>query len=113
MLQKFVACVVVLLSFLAAHHLPGSVVRAQGASDSFENMREQLKLDLKARRTVEFNYIDNVVNRVEAGTLPLSLVRSTHLWARKKKKYPFQYFQRGLLERARKIGLTAPALVAP
>ena len=42
---------------------------------------------------------------VDDGQLPRSLVESTFLWAQRKKPWPFPYFQRGLRERARRIGV--------
>ncbi len=96
-------CLTVPLFSSAVHAQTRGVTRT--AEDT---LREQLKLGLKARREVEFEYIDTVVQRVENKTLPLELVRSIFLWARKKKPYPFQYFQRGLRIRAMQLGITAP-----
>ena len=47
---------------------------------------------------------------VETKQLPLDLVQSTFQWARKKKfiRYPFQYFERGLIHRARTKGIIIP-----
>jgi len=94
-----------------AWHMPAATAHAQAINTTRgveDTLREQLKLGLKARREIEFKYIESVAKSVENKTLPLELVRSTFLWARKKKPYPFQYFQRGLRIRASKAGFTAP-----
>jgi hypothetical protein len=64
-----------------------------------------LTTGLKARRPEEFAYIDLVVDLVDAGILPESLVRSTFAYARRKKPYPLVYFQGALRVRARKQGI--------
>jgi len=38
--------------------------------------------------------------------LPERTVLSTFQWARKKRKHPFQYFERALQIQAKKLGLT-------
>lgn len=83
-----------------------------GAADSpatsgvqIADLKEQLKDGLRARLPEEFEYVDHVVALVEDGTLPLDLVKSTFAWARKKYRYPFAYFQRGLKLRAEKLGI--------
>ena len=60
---------------------------------------------LKARLPTEFAFVDEVVSKVNDGTLPKPLVDSTFLWARKKEKHEFQYFQQGLIIRAKQIGV--------
>jgi hypothetical protein len=42
---------------------------------------------------------------VDQGKLPRDLVYSTFGWARKKRPYPFPYFERGLKKRAARIGI--------
>ena len=74
-------------------------------------LRDTLAKGLKARRPREFQFIDRVVAMVQNKQLPLDLVQSTFQWARKKtrfKRYPFQYFERGLIQRAAKIGIIIP-----
>lgn len=68
------------------------------------DLEQQLKSGLKARRPVEFDFIHQVVVRVKNGNLPIDLVQSTYLWARRHKPYPYPYFERGLRERAAKAG---------
>ncbi len=70
------------------------------------DLQEMLEKGLKARRPTEFAFIGRVVDQVEAGTLPLDLVRSTFDWARRKRPYPYPYFERALQVRAARLGLT-------
>ena len=75
------------------------------------NLKQQLEKGLKARRPKEFEFVDQVVTMVGNDTLPLELVKSTFLWARKKAittRYPFPYFERGLRIRAAKRGIDIP-----
>ena len=50
-------------------------------------------------------FIDKVVARVDNGTLPLDLVQSTFLWARKKPARKFFYFKQALILRAADQGI--------
>ncbi len=65
-----------------------------------------LNTGLKSRRPEDFAYIDMVVDLVEAGVLPESLVRSTFAFARKKRPYPLVYFRSALRVRAKKLRIT-------
>jgi len=69
------------------------------------DLKITLEKGLKARRPSEFAFIALVIGKVNDGTLPLSLVESTFLWARKQRPYPTVYFERGLKARARKLGI--------
>ena len=68
-------------------------------------LQETLENGLKARRPVEFQFIAMVADKVERGELPRGLVKSTLIWARRQHAWPFPYFQRGIRERARRIGV--------
>lgn len=71
------------------------------------DLKDTLQKGLKARRPNEHQFIAYVVNHVESGHLPLDLVNSTFLWARRQQaQYPFPYFERGLKERAKKAGIS-------
>lgn len=71
------------------------------------DLKTTLEKGLKARRPEEFAFIKKVVAKVDAGSLPLSLVESTFLWARKKRQpHAFQYFRRALEVRAGKQGIS-------
>jgi hypothetical protein len=69
------------------------------------DLQEMLESGLKARRPEEFAFIKRVVLLVEIRSLPEDLVRSTFQWARKKRPFPFPYFERGLKERAARLGI--------
>ena len=70
------------------------------------SLKDQLKFGLKARRDVEFQFIEDVVKLVQTGKLPVKLVVETMQYARKKPTgYPFQYFQRALSLRAARLGV--------
>jgi hypothetical protein len=68
-------------------------------------LKQTLEAGLKARRPQEFAFLATVAAKVEDGTLPRSLVESTFFWARRQGRYPFIYFQAGLRERAKRIGV--------
>ena len=71
------------------------------------SLRDQLKAGLRARRDVEFKFIEDVVKLVEQRKLPVKLVVETFRYARRKRTgYPFQYFQRALALRAARVGVT-------
>jgi len=59
-----------------------------------------LKKGLLCRRPIEFEFIDIVVDAVAKNVLPIDLVYSTFIWARRKRPYPFVYFRRALRMRA-------------
>jgi hypothetical protein len=68
-------------------------------------LKKTLEAGLRARRPQEFAFLAIVAAKVEDGTLPRSLVESTFFWARRQGRYPFVYFQAGLRERAKRIGV--------
>ena len=75
------------------------------------DLKLQLEKGLRARRPEEFKFVKLVVTMVENDSLPLPLVKSTFLWARKKAittRYPFPYFERALRVRAAKQGIKIP-----
>jgi len=69
------------------------------------SLKSRLEKELRARRPSEFAFIKKVVERVDDKTLPRSIVDSTFLWARKKPQHKFQYFERAIKLRAKKIGV--------
>ncbi len=74
------------------------------------DLKSQLQKGLKARRPVEFAYIDQIIALVEAGKLPRSLVTSTFVWARKRPTRQLQYFQFALAARAKGLNVRMPDL---
>ena len=97
-----------LASFAASGLMRGGAAHAQESGRNVADLRDQLEKGLRARRPEEFRFIQRVVEMVNQGQLPLGLVKSTFQWARKKadvKRYPYQYFERGLRLRAAKLGI--------
>ncbi len=76
----------------------------QGAAAN-PDLKDVLEKGLKARRPEEFAFIAAVLVKVNDGSLSREMVESTFLWARKHSKNEFQYFQSGIRERAKKIGV--------
>lgn len=73
-------------------------------------LRTMLEKGLRARRPEEFEYLAQISQMVTDGELSEKLVRSTFAWARKKRPYPFQYFQRALEVRAKRLGIRLPTV---
>jgi hypothetical protein len=69
-------------------------------------LKQQLQVGLLARTPDEQAFVDEVVSMVDSGNLPLSLVQSTFLWARRHRPYPMQYFERALRVRANDLGIS-------
>ncbi len=69
------------------------------------DLQTTLEKGLRARRPVEFAFIASVVEMVDAGTLPPSVVQTSFLWARKKRPYPFPYFRQSLRLQAQQMGV--------
>ena len=82
-----------------------AVCRAQTAEAATRLDAKTMKAALRTATPEEDGFIDYVLDRVEAGKLPRSLVTSTFLWARKKPRRQFQYFKYGLIIRARRRGI--------
>jgi hypothetical protein len=66
---------------------------------------EVMKIALHTSTAQEEGFIEYVLERVDKGTLPLKLVQSTFLWAKKKPVKKFFYFKEGLILRAAKQGI--------
>ena len=64
-----------------------------------------MKVALHTAAPEENGFIDHVLTLVNKGRLPLDLVESTFLWAKKKPYNKFQYFKRGLIWRAKQQGI--------
>ncbi len=64
-----------------------------------------MKVALHTATPQEGGFIESIVARVDAGTLPLDLVQSTFLWARKKPRKKFFYFKQALILRAADRGI--------
>ena len=64
-----------------------------------------MKVALRTATPEDDGFIDRVLMLVDRGTLPLDMVESTFLWARKKPQRKFQYFKYGLIARAQQQGI--------
>jgi hypothetical protein len=74
------------------------------------DLKTQLEKGLRARRPVEFEYIDQIVTLVEKGELPYKLVITTYGWAQFKPTRQLQYFQLALQARTRGLNIDMPDL---
>ena len=75
------------------------------------DLQQQLEKGLRVKRPEDLKFVKLVVTMVGNNTLPLPLVKSAFLWARKKAlttPYPFPYFERALRVLAAKQGITIP-----
>jgi hypothetical protein len=67
---------------------------------------DTMKAALRTAAPEEGGFIDEVLAKVDKKVLPLDLVESTFLWARKKPRNQFQYFKRALILRATQQGIS-------
>jgi hypothetical protein len=81
-------------------HAFATVVRADDLDP------DQIKFVLHATTDIEGGFIDRTVGMVQAGKLPRDMFTSCYIWARKKPRHQFQYFQKALTVRAAAIGIT-------
>jgi hypothetical protein len=94
----------IVLGLLAIHLADAQIVTSGGVT--LPTLKQQLQIGLLARTPDEQAFVDEVVSMVNSGELPLSLVQSTFLWARRHKPYPMQYFERALRVRANELGIS-------
>jgi len=64
-----------------------------------------IKAGLRTAAPEEDGFVERVVELVDQGVLPASLVDSTFEWARKKTSHRFQYFKKAMILRASRIGV--------
>ena len=94
---------VAILAVLAAGLVEAQVVTSGGIV--VPTLKQQLETGLLARTPQEQDFVAEVVALVDSGDLPLSLVQSTFLWARRKRPYPMPYFEHALKVRAAAMGI--------
>ncbi|MCE5269374.1 MAG: hypothetical protein LLG00_15975 [Planctomycetaceae bacterium] len=75
------------------------------AEDAGQLTAENMKVALHTATPQENGFIERVLDRVQRGTMPLDLVKSTFQWARKKPRKQFYYFKQGLILRAAEQGI--------
>jgi hypothetical protein len=64
-----------------------------------------MKAALRTATPEEDGFINRVLMLVDRGKLPLDMVESTFLWARKRPQRKFQYFKWALTYRAQQQGI--------
>lgn len=72
------------------------------------DLKTQLNSGLRCRRDSEFAFVAMIVQMVDNGDLSVVLVKESFQYARKKKPYPFPYFERVIRIRAAEAGVTIP-----
>jgi hypothetical protein len=104
-LNKLSICVLaVVLGAFTASRAQAQIVSSGGIT--VPTLKQQLQTGLLARTPHEQEFVDLVVAKVDSGDLPLGLVQSTFLWARRHRPYPMQYFERALRVRAAEVGIS-------
>jgi hypothetical protein len=103
--KKLRAILLIVVPVLLMAGLVQADVTTSGGA-TVPTLKDQLKTGLLARTPDENAFVDEVVQMVDDGDLPLSLVNSTFLWARRKQPYPMQYFIQALKARAKAQGIT-------
>lgn len=88
------------LGFLVLALSAGQTAAAESALDA-----DLIKAGLQTAAPEEDGFVERVVGLANKGTIPAKLVDTTFQWARGKPRHKFQYFKRGLILRARKIGV--------
>ena len=106
--QLMLTCVAILLLGNAVRAAEPAAVAAGGVTGL--DLKTQLQKGLRARRPVEFEYINEIIALVEKGELPRPLVTTTFVWARKQPTRQLQYFQFALQTRAKGLDVTLPDL---
>jgi hypothetical protein len=103
-------CICVLTCGFAEGKNPPGPKPFDGGGVTGLDLRTQLQKGLKARRPVEFEYIDQIIELVEEGKLPRKLVVTTYLAAQQQSRRQLQYFQLALAARARGLDVKLPNL---
>ena len=67
------------------------------------SLQERLEKGLRARRPQEFAFIAKVSKLVEAKVIPRKMVDATFFWARRKRRWPYQYFEFGMRRQAARM----------
>ncbi len=102
--KLWIAVLGLLFGISIAGYTCGQIVSTGGVT--VPTLKQQLQTGLLARTPQEQEFLDKVVAMVDSGELPLGLVQSTFLWARRHRPYPMQYFERALRIRANDVGIS-------
>ncbi len=72
-------------------------------------LRDQLNFGLRTFQPQQKAFIDDIVNRVDSGQLPRSMVNVVFVWARKRKPtIPYPYFEIAMRLLAERRGVILP-----
>ncbi len=112
-MSKITTLLIVVFALVAPIETQAAGVQSTIGPISVEvaGLKDQLEKGLKARLPEQFAFVATVVTMVDNKQLSLELVLSTFHWARKRAKYKehmFPYFERGLRERAARLGINIP-----
>jgi hypothetical protein len=83
---------------------PGAINPGTTASTALDP--QVMKIALHTATPEEEGFIEHVLKLVNKKKLPLDMVQSTFLWAKRKPRLKFQYFKWGLTWRAEQAGLS-------
>jgi len=95
-----------LMRVLGAATLVGIALLSPVWGETVHLNAAQIKAGLRTATPEENGFVERVVGLAQAGTLPPQLVESTYQWARKKPNFRFQYFKRGMIIRAARLGIS-------
>lgn len=110
MTRRFALPLVLALVFVCGPGNAAGPLPFDGGGVTGLNLKTQLQKGLKARRPVEFQYIDEIIELVEEGKLPRKLVVTTYLASQRQSRRELQYFQLALEARARGLDVRLPNL---
>lgn len=102
-----VVCFVAALGGMPPIDSPASaddIIRSDAGTTKV-SLRVQLERGLRAMRPQDFAFLNVVLAKVDDGTLPQSLVEQSFLWARHKRAYRVQYFEKVLRLLAQRQGV--------
>jgi hypothetical protein len=92
---------------------PNSHVSDQPIAPGGPDLKTTLEKGLLARRPVELEFIKRVVWLVNHGKIPISVVETNFLYARRKGPYPMPYFMKTMEIRAQQLGVEIKIPIAP
>ena len=107
---RFVLVFAFVAGLSVAGQLPATASAEGETEGNIKGLRNTLRVGLRARRDVEFQFIDKVVDHVKHDHLTRKMVLETYTWARKKvglfrTRYPFPYFEAAMRKRAAGVGV--------
>jgi len=108
-----VFCLLLVASTAAAAAPPNSHVSDQPIAPGGPDLKTTLEKGLMARRPVEFAFIHRVVWLVNHGKIPISVVETNFLYARRRLPYPMPYFMKTMEIRAQQLGVNLNVPIAP